>query len=115
ARRRIPLRVDRAALRRAFAVHVGAAALDAVDAAYRPVAQPHRGERPSPDAAGVDRQQVGAIEPAERGPVAEHDRRAGARAIRCVEPGYVAGGGAVDAFLGAELHAPVRRAEADAR
>src|SRR5690606_40796482 len=87
--------------------------LHAGNAAHATVSQSHGRQLATPDAAGVDRQQVGTIEPAECRPVTEDDRRAGARATGDLEPRQVSGGRRVDAFLRGEVHAPCGRAEAD--
>ena len=75
----------------------------------------HCGQRAAPDAAGVDGQQVGSVDQAERAPVAEGHRLAGGGAARDIEPGLEAGWGGFCAFLGLELQFAVVAAETDAR
>src|SRR5664279_1997301 len=70
-------------------------------------------ELAAPDAAGVEAEQVGAIDQAERRPVPERDRRARGLAPGCLEPRRVAGGRGVDAVLAGELERAVGGDEAD--
>jgi len=86
--------------------HLGDLAPAAVDA--------HGGQRAAPDAAGVQRQQVGAVAQAQGRPVAEGDGLVLRQPARHVEPGQVAGRGDAAAVLGVELQRAVGRAVADA-
>src|SRR4051794_21416016 len=60
-----------------------------------PAIDAHRAELPTPDAAGVERDQVGPADQPQRGPVAERDRRALRAPLRGLEPGRETGGGGV--------------------
>ena len=88
-RRRVPAAISRLAdepglsVRRppVVAGRLGPGAVDLEELAA-PAVDAHRGEPAAPDAAGVERQQVGAVDQAERRPVAEGDRHAGACAAR---------------------------------
>ena len=72
------------------------------------------GEPAAPDAAGVEAEQIGSVDEAERRPVAERDRHARGSAAGCVEPREVARWRARDAreFLGAMFgNTPARWSE----
>ncbi len=68
----------------------------------------------APDAAGVEREQVGAIDQAQRAPVAEGDRGAEGAPPGRLEPGQQAGRGGVGAFLDLEVERAVGGDEAHA-
>src|SRR6185369_17373293 len=79
------------------------------------VVDAHGGEPAAPDAAGVEAEQVGPVDEAERRPVAERDRNSCGPPPGSVEPGEVPrrrGGGTV---LGRELERAVGRDEARPR
>jgi hypothetical protein len=88
--------------------------LRAVDLHDFPVIQAYRSQLAAPDAAGIERDEVGAHHQSQRRPVPGHDSHVGRASARYIEPGHEAGRRFPGAVLGMEIHGAVGAAEADA-